>query len=66
MVQSPDLNMIEILWKDLERVLHKQIPVNLHQLKQYCKVGQISSTMMRQSKTENYTSRKNYISSFCW
>lgn len=30
-------NMIKILWWDLKRAVHKQIPANLRELRQHCK-----------------------------
>lgn len=34
--QSPDLNPTEMLWQDLQRAVHKQMPANLDKLKQCC------------------------------
>ncbi|KAF7653083.1 hypothetical protein LDENG_00087570, partial [Lucifuga dentata] len=34
--QSPDLNPIEMLWRDLKAAVHQRKPSNLTQLKQYC------------------------------
>jgi len=34
-VSSPDLN--PILWRDLKRAVHKQMPTNLNELRQCCK-----------------------------
>lgn len=35
--QSLYLNLIEMPWWDLKRAVHKQIPVNLNELKHRCK-----------------------------
>jgi transposase len=35
--QSPDLNPIEMLWHDLNRVVHTRHPNNIAELKQFCK-----------------------------
>lgn len=35
--QSPDLNPIENLWRDLKIAVHRRSPSNLTQLEQYCK-----------------------------
>ena len=35
--QSPDLNPIEYLWKDLKIAVHKHSPSNLTELEQICK-----------------------------
>uniref|UniRef100_A0A8C6SDN7 Tc1-like transposase DDE domain-containing protein n=1 Tax=Neogobius melanostomus TaxID=47308 RepID=A0A8C6SDN7_9GOBI len=35
--QSPDLNPIENLWKDLKTVVHKRSPSNLTELELFCK-----------------------------
>lgn len=32
--QSLDLNLIEMLWRDLNRAVHKRLPVILKQVKQ--------------------------------
>ena len=32
MAQSLYLNLIEMLWQDLKRAVHKQMPVNLNEL----------------------------------
>ena len=33
--QSPDLNPIEMLWRDLKKAVHKRSPKNLKELKSY-------------------------------
>jgi hypothetical protein len=35
--QSPDLNLIEMLWHDLKRTIHTRHPKNVAELKQVCK-----------------------------
>uniref|UniRef100_A0A4W5KWW1 Tc1-like transposase DDE domain-containing protein n=1 Tax=Hucho hucho TaxID=62062 RepID=A0A4W5KWW1_9TELE len=35
--QSPDLNLIEMLWHDLKREVHTRHPKNNVELKQFCK-----------------------------
>ena len=35
--QSPDLNPIEMLWRDLKKVVHARKPSNVAELKQFCK-----------------------------
>ncbi len=35
--QSPDLNLIEMLWHDLKQSIHDQKPSNVAELKQFCK-----------------------------
>lgn len=35
--QSPDLNLIENLWRDLKIAVHRRSPSNPTQLEQYCK-----------------------------
>lgn len=35
--QSPDLSPIESLQRDLNRVVHKQTPASLNEMKQHCK-----------------------------
>ena len=35
--QSPDLSPIDMLWRDLKRAVHKQMPTNLNELEQCCK-----------------------------
>ena len=35
--QSPDLNPIEMLWRDLKKAVHAQKPSNVAELKQFCK-----------------------------
>ncbi len=35
--QSPDLNLIEMLWHDLKQSIHAQKPSNVAELKQFCK-----------------------------
>ena len=34
--QSPDLNPIEHLWKDLKMAVHRRLPSNLMELEKYC------------------------------
>ena len=34
--QSPDLNLIEMLWHDLKRAIHTRHPRNIAELKQFC------------------------------
>lgn len=40
--QSPDLDLTEMLWQDLNRAVHKQLPSNIHKLKQHYKELRIS------------------------
>ena len=35
--QSPDLNLIEMLWRDLKKAVHARKPSNVAELKQFCK-----------------------------
>ncbi|KAI4900430.1 hypothetical protein NFI96_009934 [Prochilodus magdalenae] len=35
--QSPDLNPIEHLWRDLKMAVHRRLPSNLMELQRYCK-----------------------------
>ncbi|KAK3561426.1 hypothetical protein QTP86_002540 [Hemibagrus guttatus] len=35
--QSPDLNLIEMLWPDLKKVVHARKPSNVAELQQFCK-----------------------------
>ncbi|KAK3558102.1 hypothetical protein QTP86_009893 [Hemibagrus guttatus] len=35
--QSPDLNLIEMLWHDLKKVVHARKPSNVAELQQFCK-----------------------------
>ncbi|KAK3546720.1 hypothetical protein QTP70_033377 [Hemibagrus guttatus] len=35
--QSPDLNLIEMLWHDLKKVVHVRKPSNVAELQQFCK-----------------------------
>ncbi|KAF7644058.1 hypothetical protein LDENG_00228710, partial [Lucifuga dentata] len=35
--QSPDLNSIEMLWKDLKQAVHDRNPTNIPELKLFCK-----------------------------
>ncbi len=35
--QSPDLNLIEVLWHDFKQSIHAQKPSNVAELKQLCK-----------------------------
>ncbi len=35
--QSPDLNLIEMLWHDLKQSIHARKPSNVAELKQFCK-----------------------------
>lgn len=35
--QSPDLDLIEMLWKDLKWAVHAMKPTNITELKQFCK-----------------------------
>uniref|UniRef100_A0A3B4TRY4 Transposase Tc1-like domain-containing protein n=1 Tax=Seriola dumerili TaxID=41447 RepID=A0A3B4TRY4_SERDU len=35
--QSPDLNPIEMLWRDLKKMVHARCPSNLSQLAEFCK-----------------------------
>ncbi len=35
--QSPDLNLIEMLWHDLKQFIHARKPSNVAELKQFCK-----------------------------
>lgn len=35
--QSPDLNLIEMLWHDLKRAIHSSHPKNIAELKEFCK-----------------------------
>ncbi len=35
--QSPDLNLIEMLWHDLKQTIHARKPSNVAELKQFCK-----------------------------
>lgn len=44
--ESPDLILIEMLWQDLKRAVHKQSTSNLNKLKKHCRMSQISSTTM--------------------
>ena len=34
--QSPDLNPLEMLWRDLKRAIHMRCPRNIAELKQFC------------------------------
>lgn len=34
---SPDLNPIEMLWKDLKRAVHARKPTNITEVGQFCK-----------------------------
>ncbi|KAF7656364.1 hypothetical protein LDENG_00042530 [Lucifuga dentata] len=38
--QSPDLNPIEMLWKDLKQQFHDRKPTNIPELKLFCKEEQ--------------------------
>ncbi|KAF7654182.1 hypothetical protein LDENG_00073080 [Lucifuga dentata] len=35
--RSPDLNPIEMLWKDLKRAIHAKKPTNIPEFKLFCK-----------------------------
>ncbi len=35
--QSPDLNLIEMMWHDLKQSIHARKPSNVSELKQLCK-----------------------------
>ena len=35
--QSPDLNPIEMLWRDLKKAVHARKPSNVAELEQFCK-----------------------------
>lgn len=35
--QSPDLKLTEMLWRDLERAVHKRMHRNLNEVKHSCK-----------------------------
>ncbi len=35
--QSPELNLIEMLWHDLKQSIHARKPSNVAELKQFCK-----------------------------
>ena len=37
--QSPDLNLIEMLWHDLKRAVYTRHPKNIAELKQFCIEG---------------------------
>lgn len=37
LIQSPDFNTTEILWWELKRTVHKQMPTNLTEPNQVCK-----------------------------
>jgi hypothetical protein len=37
LLESPDLNPIEMLWHDLKRVVHTRHPKNIVEMKQFCK-----------------------------
>lgn len=45
MLQSPDLRLIEILWQDLKSAVHKQMPTNLNDLKQQCRLKLLHSNV---------------------
>ncbi len=34
--QSPDLNLIEMLWKDLKQAVHRRKPTNITEFKWFC------------------------------
>lgn len=35
---SPDLNLIEMLWRGLQTAVQKSMPANVNEMKQHCKV----------------------------
>ena len=35
-MESPDLNLIENLWYELKKAVHKRSPRNLNELEQFC------------------------------
>lgn len=35
---SPDLNLIEMLWRGLQTAVQKWMPANVNEMKQHCKV----------------------------
>lgn len=49
--QSPDLNSMELLWRDLKMAVHWRFPSKLMELLRFCKEETLSSVILKKTVT---------------